>query len=1044
MKEELIVKRFENQVAISPESLAVSCGQLSISYDQLNRRVNLLANYLIEKGVKKNSFVAVILPRSIDFIVAVLAVLKSGGCYIPIDPGYPEERIRNIIADAGVFFLLKNNSNALLLDDDELCFVNVDTFDQLIKSPMIGNPLSINDMDDPIYIIYTSGSTGIPKGAINKHNGFLNLIDWYTQDFNLNKNDKILIYTPLNFDLTQKNIFAPLLVGATIFLVNDGLYDPSLIADEIYRNKITWINSTPSAFYPLIESDYNLKKLESLRYVFVGGEPLFAKRVLSIHLSNPRLKIVNTYGPTECADVCSFYTLTEKDFKSQHVYVPIGKQIKNMNLYVLDDNMNKVKEGEIGELYVEGVGVGLGYINNKEITNQAFLPNPFDKGNNSSIYKTGDIVRILPDSNLEFIERKDFQVKIRGYRVELEEIISSLRTIPGVKDALVIAYENQDQEKFLVGYAVGKSLKETDLKKNLQEKLPAYMVPSAIIVMDAFPLTANGKVDRKKLALIKNKDSHSLLKFSLDDRAKKMFDIWEKFLPVSINNLEDSFFSLGGHSLSAVKILFQIKKEFGVEISIQELFTHPTIFSLLRVIDEKKTKKHRKIKGIMKNATGNKSPLSLPHQRIFYIENTFHNPIIFNNLITLSLKGLLSEKKLENAFRELIERHEIFRTCIVREKDKIFEKIFDNLDFTLEKIDFSQDNTAAQKQKVEEFARQVVEKPFNLMSLPLIRGFLIKLGEGSYVLVMCLHQFLIDGASMHTFYKELSAFYNGDGESLEELKIQYKDYAFWQSQMITKKNIQDQINFWKMELKNAPEQIHLKTDFSRGEEFSYRGDVYTLNLGEELSVTSNKFCQKNDVTLFMLLMSIYSILLTRYTKNRDIVIGAPIANRRSADLDPLIGFFVNLVPYRVQFLKEITFLELILNIKKIALDAYDNQDIPFVHLPEYLNIKKRKDYHPIFQVVFAMQPYAVDKFCLDEVQVKDLDYEEPIAKFDMALNASLKNGNIELKFEYATDLFVKKSVEKMAEEFKSILEECLSKPEKKLTFPNIDQGGKNG
>ncbi len=1038
MKEELIVKRFENQVAISPESPAVSCGQLSISYDQLNRKVNLVANHLIEKGVKRNSPVGVILPRSIDFIVAVLAVLKSGGCYIPIDPSYPKERIKNIIEDAGVFFLLKNSSNALLLDDDGLCFVNIDTLDQLIKTPMIGNPSLINDVDDPIYIIYTSGSTGIPKGAINKHKGFLNLIDWYTQDFNLNKNDKILIYTPLNFDLTQKNIFAPLLVGATIFLMNDGLYDPSLIVDEIHKNKITWINSTPSAFYPLIESDYNLKKLKSLRHVFVGGEPLFAKRVLPIHLSNLRLKIVNTYGPTECADVCSFYTLTEKDFISQHVYVPIGKPIKNINLYVLDDNMNKVKEGEVGELYVEGVGVGLGYVNNQEITRQTFLSNPFDKGNSPSIYKTGDIVRILPDSNLEFIERKDFQVKIRGYRVELEEIISSLRNIPGVKDALVIAYENQDQEKFLVGYAVGKSLKERDLKKSLQEKLPSYMIPSAIIVMDSFPLTANGKIDRKKLPLIENKNSQSFLNSSLDEREKRMFDIWKKFLPIPINNLEDNFFSLGGHSLSAIKLIFQIKKEFGVEISIQELFTHPTIFSLTRVINDKKIEKNSKITEIVGNVYGNKSPLSLPHQRIFYIENTFHNPIIFNNLITLSLKGCLSEKKLENAFRKLIKRHEIFRTCIVREKDQMFEKVFDKLNFILKKIDFSQDNAAVKKQKVEEFARQVVEKPFNLMSLPLIRGFLIKLEEGSYVLLMCLHQFLIDGASMDTFYKEIAAFYNEEGESLEKLKIQYKDYAFWQSRVITKKNIQNQINFWKMELKNAPEQIHLKTNLPRREEFSYRGDVYTLNLGKELSVMSNKFCQKNDVTLFMLLMSIYSILLTRYTKNRDIVIGAPIANRRRADLEPLIGFFVNLVPYRVRFPNEITFLELILNIKKVALDAYDNQDIPFVHLPEYLNIKKRKDYHPIFQVVFAMQPYAVDKFCLNEVQVKDLDYEEPIAKFDMTLNTSLKNGNIELKFEYATDLFVKKSVEKMAKEFKSILEECLSKPEKKLTFPNID------
>lgn len=559
MQNNIILKKFEEQVKSFPEKLAVTCGNKSVSYRQLNEKANLLAHYLIEIGVTRNSLVGVVLPRSIDFIVAILSIIKAGGCYVPIDPSFPIERIRGIIKDAHLPVLITQTGIIELPTTDNVNLINIDTLEKVLRNPNPNNPSLSFDENDQIYVIYTSGSTGVPKGAINSYKGFANLVEWYVSEFGMNQSDNVLIYTALSFDLTQKNIFAPLIRGAKLFLLEDTPYNPELIVEKIHEHNITWINSTPSAFYPLIEDETYLRKLSTLRYVFVGGEPLFAKRVLSIKNFNPKLKIINTYGPTECADVCAFYPLHDKDFQPNDLCVPIGKAIDNMQMHVLDEQMQKVMPGEIGELYISGIGVGLGYLNNDELTQKAFIPGSFSKDYGSLLYKTGDLVRYLPDGNIEFIERKDFQVKIRGYRVELEEISNILKAYPGVKDALIIAYENKESEKYLVGYVIGThkqdhSLSCDKLREHLQKFLPSYMVPMALLIIDEFPLTLNGKIDRKKLPL----PAVNSLIFAgqgFSETEEKLLEIWSSLLPIQPVGISDNFFLLGGHSLNAIKLM---------------------------------------------------------------------------------------------------------------------------------------------------------------------------------------------------------------------------------------------------------------------------------------------------------------------------------------------------------------------------------------------------------------------------------------------------------------------------------------------------------
>lgn len=515
MKQNFVHSSFEKQVKKSPNLLAIFCGSNSLTYDQLNKKANSLAHHLIQIGVTRNTLVGISISRSIEFVVAILAVLKAGGAYVPIDLCSPPERLKLITNDARLVAIITQTSNLSRFNQETSNIIDIDLFESSTPNLCFDNPPLINIPEDQIYVIYTSGSTGQPKGAINCHQGFSNLVDWYARKFKMSKHDNVLIYTTLSFDLTQKNLFAPLLTGAKLYLLEDGFYDPNLIAQKINQYQITWINSTPSAFYPLIEynNDDNLKNLSSLRYVFVGGEPLYAKRLLPIKNWNLQLKIVNTYGPTECSDVCAFYHLHDTDYTSNSC-APIGKAIDNMQMFVLDDKLNEALPGEIGELYVTGIGVGLGYLNNKELTEQKFINDPFNDNSRRIFYSTSDLVRYLPNRDIEFVERKDFQVKIRGFRVELGEVENSIKTFSNVKDALVVANEDNKNQKFLVAYIITNKKnweKSTniELKEYLKKYIPLYMIPDFVVKLDRFPLTLNGKIDRKNLPIPKINSSVS-------------------------------------------------------------------------------------------------------------------------------------------------------------------------------------------------------------------------------------------------------------------------------------------------------------------------------------------------------------------------------------------------------------------------------------------------------------------------------------------------------------------------------------------------------
>jgi len=1042
MQNQTIVRKIEEQVYKFPQELALVSKNSFLTYSQLNSQANLLANHLLDINIPKNTLVGIVLSRSKEFIIAALGILKARCCYIPIDPSFPKERIESIIHDAQLSIIITTKDLCPQLKDiNNLKLIDIESLNDFIAKPNFLNPSLVSDPDDQIYVIYTSGSTGKPKGAINKHCGFLNLVDWYVNRFGMSPKDRILIFTALSFDLTQKNIFAPLAVGAKLYLLEDTTYDPELIINCIDKYKITWINCTPSAFYPLIEENaiHQLEKLSTLRYVFVGGEPLHAKRLRSIKDLHSHIQIINTYGPTECADVCAFYPLSDKDYDYPDLYVPIGKAIPNMNLNVFNKKMQQVSTGEIGELYISGIGVGAGYLNNPHLTESAFIKEYSSSGISRLLYKTGDIVRYSNDDNIEFIERKDFQVKIRGYRVEIAEIINAIKTYPGVSDTLVVVHENKDHEKYLVAYVVGLDSQEiahvNNIKEHLGNILPSYMIPFSIMLISNFPLTLNGKIDRSKLPV----PQVNFIKSNMDNLnpvEQKLYEIWSELLPDQIIDTKDSFFVLGGHSLSAVKLISRIRQIFNLEVYIIELFNYPTIESLSKFIADNNNSKRANgitVGPVKSNHEVTEYLPSYPHKRIIYITKHFQNPIIFNNLVTLLLKGPLSVDSLESAFQKLIDRHEIFRTYLDMEHEEPHEKVVRNLSFKIERVNFSNLLHSEQQSKVFAFSQSIISIPFKLDKLPLIRAYILKLADDEHVLVMSIHQFLIDGSSMDIFYDELSIFYHNilsgaHNDEVSPLTIEYKDYAIWQNAQLTDKNLVKEIEFWKNNLKDAPEKNNFPTDKSRPECFSYNGNVHTSFLSTKNLIKVNRFYKANNATLFMVLLAVYAVILQDRSKDRVLIIGAPTANRRFSDLEPLIGFFINLIPYKIEIEPEISFYQLMDHVKRISLEAYEHEDLPFIKLPDYLGIERRSAFHPVFQVAFAMQPYGVEKLILDNIVVKDLDYEEPIAKFDLTLNVSLKKEGLELKFEYATDLFHHSTIDEISNSYRHILMQAIENP----------------
>lgn len=1034
-------KAIENWAAYRPEDTAIIYGNETYSYNILNSKANQLAHYLQSLGVTNDSLVGICLGTSPQLIITLLAIQKAGGAYVPIDPVLPQERQNYIVEHSDIKVLITDNDrmhNSKLRGALEI--VNLNYMSKKIANESKENlELEIDHMCR-MYVIFTSGSTGKPKGVNVYKKGFENLMQWYIGEFHMSELDKMLLTTSPSFDMTQKSIYAPLMTGGKLVLLKSEFYDATEISNIIDKQKITLISLTPSAFYPVLEETekLNFSKLSTLRHVFLGGEPILANRLVEWSVSsNFNAVIVNTYGPTECTDITVFKRLSDL-----HEYVdkpmPIGRPVPNNKTYVLNSGLGLVPLGIAGELCIAGVQVSGGYIGNKEVTKEKFVENPYGDENSSTLYRTGDIVRYLPDGTIQYLGRSDHQVKIRGFRIEIREIEVALRSNSRVSDAVVMVSETQSGDKRLVAYYVPKE----DLRKNeeacsielrneLLEILPDYMIPSIFIRIDEIPLSTNGKIERKALPSPDWASSNTLSYTEPRTELEKEFvTIWEDLLSLSRVGVNDNFFEIGGHSLLATQLVSRLNSKIGINMTIRDLFENPTIAQLAKLsILLQNEVKHG---GVIKPTLYKKEiPLSFSQKRIWFLNQLNPENVAYNLNACYIIDGAVDKDVLERSFNQIVERHEILRTTF-KDSNGPVQVISPKLYLPINLKDISRLQEHTKQSEIEKVITSQTNRPFDLENGPLINMSLLRLSEKKFILVLSMHHIIFDGWSISVLMKELGDIYTsslkGINSRLPKLEIQYADYSLWQktNEVNSPQNYVQLKNYWIEQLSGELPILELPTEVSRNKnEQTYDGEKITNRINTNTVRKIKEFSRNKNITEFMMYFAVFSVLLSRLSKQNDIIIGAPIAGRNHYETEPLIGCFINTLALRINVSEDYSFDSFLKQVRKICLDAYAHQEMPFEKIVEIIQPDRNINRNPIFDVMINLVNTPNSDFQWDNLHLSPMDIKEQESKFGLTLYIHEMNNEIDFEFVYQKSLYTSKMIEELSNQYTTLLEQIL-------------------
>ena len=1024
----------EAQVSQTPDAIAVVSDNEQITYAELNAKANQLAHHLQSLGVGPDVLVGICVERSIEMLVGLLGIWKAGGAYVAIDPSYPQERLGLMLSEIDMPVLLTQHKLLSVLPEHSAQVVSLDSDWPAISQQSEINPGVQVLRQNLAYVIYTSGSTGTPKGAGVYHQGLVNTFNWFINDFQITADDRILLMTSLSFDLTQKNIFTPLMAGGTLYLTPvEGGYDPVLIADLISEHQITLLNCTPSAFYPLVDNgDYDsFYKLVSLRHLFLGGEPISIQRLSSwTEFYDFNTIIVNTYGPTECTDIVASYCLDGRP--GEDASVPIGKPIFNAELFIVDRDLNLLPVGVAGELCIGGDGVGAGYINDSRLTAAKFVPHPFSSTPGARLYRTGDRARYLADGNIEFLGRSDHQIKIRGFRIEIGEIETALNAYPGVRESVVVVQDEASGDKRLVAFVVTdeERLSATELRKYLASRIPEYMVPSSFVQLDQLPLTPNGKVDRRALASFEEVENEPEAEVA---RARNpveelLIGIWKEVLGVKQLGISDNFFDLGGHSLVATQVISRISETFKIELPFRAFFDAPTIEALAIYVEDALRSQHA-IAAPPLVAVGREQslPLSFSQQRLWFLDQLEPNSNAYNIPSVVRLRGPFIPEFFKQAVEEVMRRHESLRTRFVTDEGRASQEIVEAAALDVPVLDLSQMNKDEQAKEVRRLATLDIQKPFDLTTGPLLRLTVVRLAENEHVLMLTMHHIVSDGWSMTVLMRELivlyHAFSRGESSPLPELTIQYADYAVWQREWLQEEVLEQQMKYWREQLQGAPPVLELPTDHPRPAVQSLRGRMLKRRMPGELLQQLEALSRREGLTMYMSVLAAFVVVLARYSGEREIVVGTPIAGRTRREIEGLIGFFVNTLVLRTTVEEQESVRQLLERVRETCLGAYTHQDVAFEQLVEELQPERDLSHQPLFQVMFAHEGGGDEQgWKIGDLQLELEEVESDVAKFDLSLRVKQGQAGWELAMEYKQDLYEEATIARMLEHVERVLE----------------------
>ncbi|WMW51536.1 non-ribosomal peptide synthetase DhbF [Bacillus subtilis] len=1023
---------FEKQAVLTPERIALMCDDIQVNYRKLNEEANRLARLLIEKGIGPEQFVALALPRSPEMVASMLGVLKTGAAYLPLDPEFPADRISYMLEDAKPSCIITTEEIAASLPDDlavpELVLDQAVTQEIIKRYSPENQDVSVS-LDHPAYIIYTSGSTGRPKGVVVTQKSLSNFLLSMQEAFSLGEEDRLLAVTTVAFDISALELYLPLISGAQIVIAKkETIREPQALAQMIENFDINIMQATPTLWHALVTSEP--EKLRGLR-VLVGGEALpsgLLQALQDLHCS-----VTNLYGPTETT-IWSAAAFLEEGLKG---VPPIGKPIWNTQVYVLDNGLQPVPPGVVGELYIAGTGLARGYFHRPDLTAERFVADPYGPPG-TRMYRTGDQARWRADGSLDYIGRADHQIKIRGFRIELGEIDAVLANHPHIEQAAVVVREDQPGDKRLAAYVVADAAIDTaELRRYMGASLPDYMVPSAFVEMDELPLTPNGKLDRKALPAPD-------FSTSVSDRAPRtpqeeiLCDLFAEVLGLARVGIDDSFFELGGHSLLAARLMSRIREVMGAELGIAKLFDEPTVAGLAAHLDLAQSARP----ALQRAERPEKIPLSFAQRRLWFLHCLEGPSPTYNIPVAVRLSGELDQGLLKAALYDLVRRHESLRTIFPESQGTSYQHILD-ADRACPELHVTE---IAEKELSDRLA-EAVRYSFDLAAEPAFRAELFVIGPDEYVLLLLVHHIVGDGWSLTPLTRDLGTAYaarcHGRSPEWAPLAVQYADYALWQQELLGNEDdpnslIAGQLAFWKETLKNLPDQLELPTDYSRPAEPNHDGDTIHFRIEPEFHKRLQELARANRVSLFMVLQSGLAALLTRLGAGTDIPIGSPIAGRNDDALGDLVGLFINTLVLRTDTSGDPSFRELLDRVREVNLAAYDNQDLPFERLVEVLNPARSRATHPLFQIMLAFQNTPDAELHLPDMESSLRINSVGSAKFDLTLEISedrLADGTpngMEGLLEYSTDLFKRETAQALADRLMRLLEAAESDPDEQI------------
>ncbi|MEM8531176.1 MAG: amino acid adenylation domain-containing protein [Chloroflexota bacterium] len=1045
---------FEAQVVRTPNAVAIMTSHESITYQELNMRANQLAHHLRDCGVQPETIVGVCVERSSEMIVGLLGVLKAGGAYLPLDPTYPTDRIHYMLEDAQAELLLTQQALIERLPAETPRLVVLDTIWADIAQYETHNPTPLVRALNPAYIIYTSGSTGKPKGAIVPHGALINYIDAASTAYHLRPTERILQFASVSFDVSAEEIYGALLNGATLAIRPETMLDSLTTFLAVCKDWNLQVLNLPTAYWhelALALHQHEVTLPACIRLVIIGSERALPERfVMWQQAVGAAVQLINAYGPTETTIGATMYRAPEgasANIQTIPSQVPIGRPFHNYRVYLLDSYYQPVPVGAAGELYIGGLGVIRGYLNRAALTAERFVPDPFSTDQGRRLYRTGDLARYLPDGTIEFLGRADHQVKIRGFRIETDEIASVIMQHPTVQTALVIAHEYAPGDTRLIAYPVlHPSESQTTgttalLREWVAQHVPEYMVPTAFVELETFPMTPNGKIDLKALPM----PDWSQRTTEVDYVAPRtpvealLVAIWQQLLGITEIGIYDNFFALGGHSLLATQVMSRVRTTFDVELPVRTLFETPTVASFTQVVaaaqQEERTPISRStIEAVARTAP---LPLSFAQQRLWFLEQLQPGMSAYYMPLALRLHGTLNYEALVRSFQIIVDRHESLRTTFTVLEGQPIQHIAPKLALTIPLVDLSAMEADDRELAIHEHVSGAAQQAFDLAQGPLVRGAVLRLAAEEHVLLLTLHHIITDGWSMNIMVHEFVHCYehlvNDQPIELNPLALQYPDFAVWQRQWLQGEMLEHYLAYWRTQLVDlAP--LQLPTERPRPAVQTYRGADHTIELDAELLDQLQDLSQREGVTLFMTLLTAWKVLLARYSGQTDIAIGIPIAGRNQADIEPLIGFFINTLVIRSDLSADPSFGDVLNRVRATTLDAYAYQDLPFEKLVEELHPERDLSQTPLFQVMFNMTNLPESHIELSELHIEPIGQTSPASKFDLTLYAEQQREGMRLLMVYNADLFSESCIIEMLNHLHTLLRHVVDDPSVRLSM----------